>query len=238
MPPPQVIESALPLISGVSDRERLRRCLRIGLLVALCAVLMFGPLAFGVVDDWSTALFESGAAAVLCIWVASQIAAREVRVQWNPLFAPMLAFLAIVLLQILFHRYIYLYDCLSELWLYLAYGVLLFVAVQLQAPHNGFAFIPTFSKVMGLFGALYALFAVFQGLTSAGHIYWRAQSQTGSVYGAYVNHNHYAGLMELLLPLVLVLAFGDSAGGARRILLASAAMLMATSVLTDGQEEQ
>jgi O-antigen ligase len=50
------------------------------------------------------------------------------------------------------------------------------------------------------------------------------------VYGSYVNHNHYAGLMELLLPIALVLAFSGSIRGGKRVLLVFAATLMAASV--------
>ena len=228
MPPGELIEGAAPIVTGVSVRRRLERGLRISLFVALCTLLMFGPLALGIVHDWSTALFEAGAAVVLLIWMAWQLTASEVRVRWNPLFAPMLVFLGLVLVQIAFHHSAYLYDSLSELWLYIAYGILVFVAVQLVRPGDGF--ILRFGKTMALFGSVYAVFAVFQGFTSEGRIYWLIRPRAGSVYGSYVNHNHYAGLMELLLPMALVLAFSGSVRGGKRVLLVFAATLMAASV--------
>jgi O-antigen ligase len=226
MPPGQIIEHADPLVTEVTIRHRLERGLRISLFVALCTLLMFGPLALGIVQNWSTALFEAGAAAVLLIWMVWQLTASEVRVRWNPLFAPMLVFFGLVLVQIAFHHTVYLYDSLSELWLYIAYGILAFVTVQvLRADH-----ILHFGKTMALFGSVYAVFAVFQGFTSEGRIYWLIKPRAGSVYGSYVNHNHFAGLMELLFPIALVLAFSGSVRGGKRVLLVFATTLMAASV--------
>jgi hypothetical protein len=228
MPPGQVIEGEAALVGEVSTRHRLERGLRISLFVALCTLLVFGPLALGIVQDWSIALFEAGAAVVLLIWMAFELAAREVRIRWNPLFAPMLVFFGFVLVQIGGHRSAYLNDTLSELWLYIAYGILVFVAVQLlRADHD---WIPRFGKIMAAFGAVYSVFAVLQGFTSEGKIYWLIKPRAGTVYGSYVNHNHYAGLMELLLPFAVALAFSGSVRGAKRFLLGFAAMLMAASV--------
>lgn len=228
MPPGQVIEGEAPLVREVGIRRRLERGLRICLFVALCVLLMFGPLALGIVQDWSTALFEAGAAVVLLIWMAWQLSASEVRVRWNPLFAPMLVLFVLVAVQIAFHRSAYLHDSLSELWLYIAYGILVFVAVQMFSADE--SFIPRFGKTMALFASVYAVFAVLQGFTSDGKIYWLIKPRAGSVYGSYVNHNHYAGLIELLLPIALVLAFSGSVRGGKRILLVFAATLMAASV--------
>jgi len=228
MPPGQLIEGATPLVTTFSIRLRLERGLRISLFVVLCAILMFGPLALGIVEDWSTALFEAGAALVLLIWTAWQLTAADLKIRWSPLFAPMLVFFGLVLVQIAFHRTAYLFDTLSELWLYVAYGILTFVTVQLVQSDDGV--IPRFGDALAVYGSVYAVFAVLQGFTSEGKIYWLIKPRGGGGYGSYVNHNHYAGLIELLLPIVLVLAFGGSARSAKRGLLVFAAIMMAASV--------
>jgi len=229
MAPAQTIEGAVPLLRGIGIRQRLQRRLGISLWVAFCTLLIFGPLASGIAQDWFTAPFEAGSAVVLLIWVTWQLAASEINVRWNPLFAPMLVFVGLVLLQIAFYRSAYRYDTLSELWVYIAYGILAFVAVQLFAD-GGSGFILRFGNTMAVFGSVYAVFAVLQGLTSEGKIYWLVKPRAGSVYGSYVNHNHYAGLVELLLPFALMLGFSGSMRGANRLLLGSGALLMVASV--------
>lgn len=230
MPPGQIIEGGAPRIAETGARDRLERALRITLFSFFCALLIFGPLALGIVQPWSIAVFEAGAAVVMLLWMAWQISAGKLVVGWNPLFAPMLAFLGVVLVQIAFHRSAYLYDSLSELWLYIAYGILVFVAVQMQRAGGLSRFLLRFGTTMALFGSVYAVFAVLQGFTSEGNIYWLIKPRAGSPYGSYVNHNHYAGLMELLLPFALVLSFSGSVRGAKRGLLVFAATLMAASV--------
>src|SRR5580700_9350909 len=208
MAPGQIVEGASPMVREVGVRHRLEHGLRVSVLVALCAILILGPLALGIVQDWSVAVFEIAAAFILLLWMAWQLAAREIRIEWSPLFAPMLLFFGIILAQIAFRRTAYLYDSLSALWLYIAHGILLFVAVQVLQAGDGFSFTVLFGKIMAVFGSLYAVFAVLQGFTSGGNIYWLITPRIGSVYGSYVNHNHYAGLMELLFPFPLVIALG------------------------------
>jgi O-antigen ligase len=228
MPPGQVIEGHTPVLAAFTSRQRLERRLRTSLFLALCSLLIFGPLALGIVEAWSGAVFETGAAVILLIWMAWQLAAREIRIRWNPLFAPMLAFGGVILLQIVSHRTAYLHDTLSELWLTIAYGILLFTAAQLLG--SGFDWSLRFGKIMAVFGAAYAVFAILQGFTSEGKIYWLFKPRAGGPYGSYVNHNHYAGLIELLLPFALVLSFGGTVRGPKRFLLGFAAMMMAASV--------
>ena len=159
MPPGQLIEGEAPLVTTFSIRRRLERGLRISLFVALCAILMFGPLALGIVEDWSTALFEIGAALILLTWTLWQLTAVEPKLRWSPLFAPMLAFFVIILVQIALHRTAYLHDSLSELWLYIAYGILTFVAVQLVRSDD---------RVIPRFGGALAIYRIhlcrFRGL--------------------------------------------------------------------------
>jgi hypothetical protein len=84
---------------------------------------------------------------------------------------------------------------------------------------------------MTAFGFAVALFAVVQGLSGTDRIYWlvRARGISTAIYGPYANHNHYACLMEMLVPLSLsVFLLAD---GAKRILLLFAATLMAGSIV-------
>src|ERR1035438_3747888 len=91
----QAIEGNTPVVTQVSHRDRLERALRVLLVVAFSAVLIFGPLALGAVQDWSIALLQAASAAVLLIWMAwrlstSGIAApltATIKIRWNPLVA-------------------------------------------------------------------------------------------------------------------------------------------------------
>ena len=41
-------------------------------VTGLCAVLFFGILAFGAVDEWSTFVFEAGAACLFLAWAGNR----------------------------------------------------------------------------------------------------------------------------------------------------------------------
>jgi O-antigen ligase len=80
-----------------------------------------------------------------------------------------------------------------------------------------------------------ASFAVLQGIAPNGKLYWIwPLEQGGAIYGPYVNHNHYAGLMEMLTPFPLVLAATHFTKGSRKIAVAGIAALMAGSIFLSG----
>jgi O-antigen ligase len=80
-----------------------------------------------------------------------------------------------------------------------------------------------------------ALFALVQGISSNGKLYWvRTPAHGGWIYGPYVNHDHYAGLMEMLAPIPLVFALTRYAHGPGKTMAAVAAALMASSIFLSG----
>src|SRR5260370_16273513 len=88
---------------------------------------------------------------------------------------------------------------------------------------------------MTAFGAFYAFFALAQELTFNGKIFWVHSPQFhGSIYGSYVNHDHYAGLMEMLVPIPFVLTMGHLLKGGKRVLVGFCAVLMASTIFLSG----
>jgi O-antigen ligase len=195
-----------------------------------CMLLAFGPLALGVVQYWSVAAFELGASSLFTIWLLSYLAANESSIRISPLFAPTIAYAALVFLQIACHQTADRFASFSEAWLYVTYAILFFLGVQL---FEG-ARIERFARVLSLFGIAYTLFAITQGLTSKGRIFWLIEPRSGSIYGSYVNHNHYAGFTELVFPFVLVWTLDASLSVAKRIQLVFSSVLMSASVFLSG----
>ncbi len=70
-----------------------------------------------------------------------------------------------------------------------------------------------------------------QQFTWNGKLYWLVPNRYGaSVYGPYVNHAHYAGLMEMLAPIPLVFALMNSWRKPFRVLFGFVALLMASTI--------
>jgi O-antigen ligase len=218
----------------VTESHRRERATQAGtaLLYGIFGLLLFGPLAFGAVEPWSIFLMEAGSAVLFLLWIGKQVLDGDMKIRWNPLFLPMAVFGLLILSQLVFRISAYPHDTVSLALLYLSYAVLCFLAGQTllwgaQARR--------LALVFSLYGAALAAFSLIQGISSNGRLYWIRQPRMGGwIYGPYVNHNHYAGLMEMLIPIPLVLSLTRLASTRTRTAAAAAAALMVGTIFLSG----
>ena len=212
------------------DREP--RNLQWVLVLALCALLAFAILAFGAVEEWSTFAFEAGATVLFLAWAGKQVVSRQVKLSKNPLYLPALFFFVLLLAQVGLRTSAYGYVTKYEVLQYVSYGIVLLIAAECAREEDTRQ---KFALALIIFGALYAFFALAQELTSSGKFFWvYAPRFNGSIYGSYVNHDHYAGLMEMLVPFPLVVSVGHLLRGGKRALVAFCAVLMASTIALSG----
>ena len=201
-------------------------------LMGASVVLLLGPLAFGAVEPWSIFALEACAMSLLGLWAYKQWVNGALNVTDHALYRPMAAFFALVLVQWMVGTTAYRHVTYTHLLLYAAYGMLVFVVTQTLRRSSQFE---QLAKLFTGYGAAVAAFAVLQGMAPNGKLYWIwPLEQGGSIYGPYVNHNHYAGLMEMLTPFPLVLAATRFTDGNRKIAVAGIAALMAGSIFLSG----
>lgn len=173
--------------------------------VGIAALLAFAVLAHGAVEAWSHSILVISAAALFLLWGLMAFRRRQVEVRWNPLFLPMIAFGGFALAQWLFSVSVYPYLTKIELLKLAAYFLLFFLAVQ---SFRSAAEIRSFVWFLLVFGFAVALFGIIQFFTFNEKLYWlRELRYGGTPFGPYVNRNHFAGLMELIVPLGLALVF-------------------------------
>jgi O-antigen ligase len=202
------------------------------IVFSLCALIFFGVVAFGAVEDWSIFTLEAGSAVLFMLWAARQIASGRIQLSRNPLYLPALVFFLLVLTQIALHSSAYGYVARFEALQYVSYGIVLLIAAECVIEESS-------SKIFVLavtaFGIGYAFFALAQELTANGKIFWRISPHFGgSIYGSYVNRNHYAGLMEMLFPIPLVISMGHLVRGGKRALVGCCAILLAATIFLSG----
>lgn len=201
-------------------------------LYGLTALLLFAPLAFGAVEPWAIFVLEAIATLLAALWSLRQVRGGHLIIRWNPTFLPMCAFAVLNAIQLLPGISAYRHVTRSALFLNVAYALVCFLLTQVL---NRTTHLRRLVLAFAIYGSCVAVFAVLQGLSSSTKIYWlRTPHFGGWIYGPYVNHNHYAGLMEMLTPIPLVFAFSRYAHGRRKWLAASAAAFMGASIFLSG----
>ena len=198
------------------------------LVICLSLLLGFGPLAFGAVQEWAICTLEVGTAVCVLIWAAGRLLSGRLELRRNPLFVPVVLFAALVGLQLASGHTAYWFITWQSALLWAAYGMIFFVTTQCLYRT---AEIRMFAFFFLAFGFLVALFSIAQEFTWNGNLYWVVPNrQNGWVYGPYVDHAHYAGLMEMLVPIPLVFAMMSRWQKSQRVLFGFAALLMASTI--------
>jgi len=191
-------------------------------------VLAAATLCFGATEAWSLLLLQSGIAVVLFVWIA--LAGRTARVRLSAATIPLLMFGCLVTAELLSGSTVYRTATQQELLKLASYFLCFFVAQQVFASHEQRK-LP--SDFLALFGGLLASFAIVQKLQGNRKIYWLRETSTSTFFGPYANKNHYAGLLEMLLPFALFAAARTEDRG-KRLLAAFASAVMVASVFLSG----
>lgn len=197
-------------------------------------ILLFSPLAFGTVEQWSLTIMESASFAAFLL-LAAYLLRRKTALYEVPGLVPLLLLLLFIACQIVplpaeLVRYLApathkLYSetagilepaawiplsinakaTLTEFFRISSYVVFYILTVQLLTDK---ARLQKTVLIIIVFAALLSILAVVQKILSPDMIYWfRAVPVNATPMGPYVYHNAYAGLMEMLLPIALVLFY-------------------------------
>jgi O-antigen ligase len=173
--------------------------LRIGLGVLLAGSV----LALGSVEVWAQSPLEIGAAALFVLWAVLNVRKKEARVYWAPLNWPLLGFLAIGLFQLIFHLTPYAFLTRTQLLRLAACFLVFFLMMQAFRTRSELTKLVWF---LIIFCFLVSVLAIIQFFTSSREIYWMEALKTGGdSFGPYVNRNHFAGFVELTVPLGLAM---------------------------------
>jgi len=170
------------------------RAIRVG----ICALVTFAVLAHGAVEPWSEAVLEIGAAVLLLLWAWEVSVGGEYKVVWNPLLWPLLGLWGVAALQLAAGITVYPFQTRIELLKYTALLALFFLCAQSYRKLEHWHGFVWFLLILGF---AVSVFAILQHFTFNGKLYWVREIQFGGIpFGPYVNRNHFAGLVELLIP--------------------------------------
>jgi O-antigen ligase len=164
----------------------------------ICVLAAFAVLAHGAVEPWSEGVLEMGAAVLLLGWSWRAFTESELKLIWNPLLWPLLGFWLVAAVQLATGKTAVPFLTRIELLKYSALVALFFLCVQ---SYRTRAHWRNFVWFLLSLGFAVSLFGILQHFTFNGKLYWVRELQYGGIpFGPYVNRNHFAGLMELLIP--------------------------------------
>lgn len=196
-------------------------------------LLIFSPLAFGTVELWSLSVMESLSFSALVFFLAGKKGKGAVCLYEVPGLLPLSLFLGYILLQLVpmppgllkiaspgtYALYketlwsadpsawgslsIYKKGTLTEFFRLGSYAAFYVLTVQLLTRKE---FLKKTVGTVVLFASALAFFGMLQHFLWNDKIYWvRELTAGGHPFGPYVNRNHYAGFIDMLLPLVVSL---------------------------------
>ena len=171
--------------------------------IGLCILFAFSVFAHGIVEVWSESILEIGASLLSVIWIFLAYRDPEITIQWNPLNWPILGFIGIGALQLVLHGSANPFFTRVELLRFSAYFIIFFLTSQAFRERDDFVKLTWFLVLLGF---SVGLLGIIQYFTSPDTIYWiRSLPEGGTVFGPYVNRNHFAGFVELVAPVGLAL---------------------------------
>ncbi|HTW25111.1 MAG TPA: O-antigen ligase family protein [Candidatus Baltobacteraceae bacterium] len=172
------------------------------LRIGLCALIAFSVLAFGTVQVWSESILEAGAALLFVYWALVAYRTAEAKIEWNPLNVPLLGVIAIGVLQLAFHGTAYPFLTRVQLLKLAAYFIVFFLCGQ---AFRSRADLTMLAWCVIIFCFAVSVLTIIQHFTAGQTIYWVEPVNGSEPYGPYVNRNHFAGFVELTLPMGLAL---------------------------------
>jgi O-antigen ligase len=216
-----------------THKDNLSKAIGVGFLAAV----VFAALAHGAVEPWSVFVFECIVVMLLLLWSVKVITDGRLNLNMPGTAWPVAALIVLGLVQSV------AFTGSTGRWLSLsknagstraAVTVLIFLFISFLIAAEFFRTrrrLATLTHFLVLYGSAMALFALIQHFTWNGSFYWLRYTEATSPFGPFANHNHFAGYMELLIPVPLGLIITRAVRTELRVLYGFAATMMAVALI-------
>ena len=190
-----------------------------GILILVLAALVFAPLAFGAVYAWSFLVVQALVMGVLALWVVRLWGGHKPKLLWPPLAWAVAAFVSYAVVR--YFTADIEYVARQELIRILLYAFL-FLAVASNLYSQDAT--ETISYTLTAVAVLASSYAVAQFLNHSNQVWNLTAPYPGRASGTYICPNHFAGFLELVLPLALAFLLAGRVSVITRVVLAYAAL--------------
>jgi O-antigen ligase len=205
----------------MADRDILDNWCGRGILALVLAILIFGPLAMGAVDMPEFLVVQGLTMGVMLLWALRIWISPKPQLLWPPICWVVLAFMIYAITWYLTADIEYV--ARQEL-IQILVVTFLFFAIINNLYRQETAQIISFTLIFLAMGI--SCFAVYQFLTHSNHVWNSFSPYLGRASGTYISPNHFAGFLEMLLPLAIAYILVGRMKPVTRILLGYAALVM------------
>lgn len=202
------------------------------IVVGLLAAVVFTTLALGTVEAWSVAIFQLIVVISLLLWALKAIVERRLELRIPPAALPLGGLVLLGLAQ----SFALTGSSGQTRTLSMdveatrgAAAMIFFLFVSFLIAANHFDTrdrLRMLANFLVIFGLALAVFALIQHFTWEGKMFWVRPTDSAGTGGPFVNRNHFAGYMEMLIPIPIALALSRAARGESRLFWVFAAAIM------------
>jgi O-antigen ligase len=168
-------------------------------LFMLSAILIFSPLARGAVRIWSISIVLLTEVFIIFLWLWRANNTNGYSFKRTKLDYPILALTILAIVSFIFS--VYKHDSFYALLMLLGYIGIYHVIVNEFDHHRKRTLIWLIVSI----GTVISGYGILQYFNIIGHSWWFPQQFLSSTY---VNHNHFAGYLELVMPLAISMLIG------------------------------
>lgn len=208
-----------------------------GLRAGLLFLLVLTALMHGVVEPWSSLVFQLFTVGLFFLWAFKLYQERQL-VLWVPGIAwPLAGLIVVALVQSVTwvdangFRQGLSYDVdatRSAVLTLLCLFLCLLLAANIFNQREACAGI---AKFLPWYGMALAILAILQHFTAGNAILWVREITGGQPFGTFINRDHFAGYMELLVGLPVALIATHQIRGEGRFIYIVAALMMGLAVI-------
>jgi O-antigen ligase len=195
-------------------------------------MLFASPLPFGAVYTWAWTSLTILTVLAVILWMVGSIQKGKLRIGYSPLYVPLMLFLGLGLIQLFFHLTLTPIATRESVLKLATDFALFFVVIQLFGDSS----LDTWRRVgiaVLIFGFLFSFLSILQFLWDPGRIFWVSR-HLGGPFGPYVDRDHYAGLMEMVVPVSACYVLSRPGRGPLNGLLWFGVLVQAVSLLLTG----
>lgn len=171
------------------------------ILAITSALLIFAPSARGCVGVWTSSIMSAGCVLIGSFWVLKNLNPSQRKSLRTAIDLPILLFAVLAVLSAIFS--VYKLESYRSLIKLVSYIILFYVAANEFDRRMRSAIV----MVVIFAGTAFSALGILQYYGFVGHPWWVPGYFLSSTY---VNHNHFAGYLELVIPVAMALLFaGD-----------------------------